>query len=110
MRISYWSSDVCSSDLFVAVIFLFLNLNHEVARVHLLDTPLGSDDERRPRILDEHGAGGLKSCSQELSFVHWCVHISAGLMEINFSSAFFRRGGAWVEGRFREQQIGRAHV
>src|SRR3546814_7125147 len=63
---------------FVAVIFLFLNRNHEVARVHLLDTPLGSDDERRPRILDEHGAGGLKSCSQELSFVHWCFHIKIG--------------------------------
>src|SRR3546814_5300652 len=63
---------------FVAVIFLFLNRNHEVARVHLLDTPLGSDDERRPRILDEHGARSEEHTSElqslmRISYAVFCL-------------------------------------
>src|SRR3546814_1410492 len=94
MRISDWSSDVCSSDLPPRVNRTFLNITDETARLLAIIQPLGEDQEDRvafatsvaPKIADQYGEETLAAL-REIGFHRSEEHTSElqSLMRISYA-------------------------
>src|SRR3546814_8850972 len=100
MRISDWSSDVCSSDLRGQVVLLTFDPSHRgFWLADYIPALVALDDVQMPRMTDyEKWLGPVEISAVPIP--HDCTD--------GFLYAYWRRPAAYLDPRIRE--IGRAHV